>query len=384
MKNILLLIILLIVFSCQFQDNKAKQAEFEERERLLHEKELNLKEKELALKQQEINELKSNQRKDLNNLPELYEKVKSSVYLIYTLNSDGISQGSAFVISKNGIAVSNYHVFKSASEAIAINENGQKFQINELLSYSEELDYVIFRLNSTSDLPFAQIASTLPAVGEKCFAIGNPEGLTQTLSMGLVSSYREGQKIIQTNTEITHGSSGGPLFNSSGEVIGITTMGREQANLNFALNINKIPFSNYITYQEIEDKQALNESKLKSLIGSYYKCVGEQNYDCLLSYFASTMNRFFVHFNVSNEWVINQSKTYNKKFGVISMSYNVRWDTFNVNSLNNGNYQVDYVIDYQLNRINKNKASNFVLQMVAEITPDYKIISIYENIISKE
>lgn len=227
------------------QEKNDKAAELTERERILHEKELSLKEKEIALKQQEINELKSDHRKDLNNLPELYQKVKSSVYLIYTLKSDGISQGSAFVINKEGVAVSNYHVFESASEAIAINENNQKFQINEILSYNKELDYVIFRLNTFTELPFVQIANALPAVGEKCFAVGNPEGLTQTLSMGVISSYRDELKMIQTNTEITHGSSGGPLFNSFGEVIGITTMGRNQANLNFAININRVPTSRY-------------------------------------------------------------------------------------------------------------------------------------------
>jgi len=372
------------MFSCQTQEKNDKAAELAEREKLLHEKELNLKEKEIALKQQEINELKSNQRNDLNNLPELYQKVKSSVYLIYTLKSDGISQGSAFVINKEGVAVSNYHVFESASEAIAINENNQKFQITEILSYNKELDYVLFRLNTFTDLPFVQIASTLPAVGEKCFAVGNPEGLTQTLSMGVISSYRDDLKIIQTNTEITHGSSGGPLFNSFGEVIGITTMGRNQANLNFAININRVPFSRYTGVQTVKNSSSFNQNKVKSLISSYYQCVSDENYDCLEGQFASKMNRFFIHFDVSNEWVINQSRTYNKKFGVISMSYIVRWDTFKMNLLNNGNCQVEYIIDYRLNRINKNKASNFVLQMIAEITPDYKIISIYEDVISKE
>ena len=174
------------------------------------------------------------------------------------------------------------------------------------------------------------------------------------------------------------------MFNSFGEVIGITTMGRNQANLNFAININRVPFSRYTGVQTVKNSSSFNQNKVKSLISSYYQCVSDENYDCLEGYFASKMNRFFIYFDVSNEWVINQSRTYNKKFGVISMSYTVRWDTFKMNLLNNGNCQVEYIIDYRLNRINKNKASNFVLQMIAEITPDYKIISIYEDVISKE
>lgn len=74
-------------------------------------------------------------------------------------------------------------------------------------------------------------------VGEDVFAIGNPKGLEHTLSKGIVSSYRENNTMIQTTTEITHGSSGGPLFNMQGEVIGITTSGVGEANLNFAMNI---------------------------------------------------------------------------------------------------------------------------------------------------
>lgn len=78
-------------------------------------------------------------------------------------------------------------------------------------------------------------------VGEECFTIGNPKGLNQTLSKGIVSGYRDFNKLIQTTTEITHGSSGGPLFNKKGEVIGITTSGLGEANLNFAINIKEIP-----------------------------------------------------------------------------------------------------------------------------------------------
>jgi serine protease Do len=89
-------------------------------------------------------------------------------------------------------------------------------------------------------------ASDLPTIGEDVFAIGNPKGLEQTLSKGIVSGYREANKYIQTTAEITNGSSGGPLFNMAGEVVGITTSGVGEANLNFAIKIQNLRLHNYL------------------------------------------------------------------------------------------------------------------------------------------
>ena len=91
-----------------------------------------------------------------------------------------------------------------------------------------------------------KLAKILPKIGEGVFAIGNPEGLEQTLSNGIISSYREDKTYIQTNTAITHGSSGGPLFNMKGEVIGIISLGKQEGSLFFALSILKIPYSSCI------------------------------------------------------------------------------------------------------------------------------------------
>lgn len=77
------------------------------------------------------------------------------------------------------------------------------------------------------------------------FAIGNPKGLESTLSTGIVSSIRSSDHLIQTTAEITHGSSGGPLFNMKGEVIGITSAGLGEANLNFAVDIRSLNLSGY-------------------------------------------------------------------------------------------------------------------------------------------
>ena len=120
--------------------------------------------------------------------------------------------------------------------------DGKKFKIKEVLEKSKENDYIIFRVNIGSyniTSPIA-VASQSPKIGEDVFAIGNPRGLESTLSNGIISAFRENNNIIQTSTEITHGSSGGPLLNMKGEVIGITTAGLGEANLNFAVNIKSL------------------------------------------------------------------------------------------------------------------------------------------------
>ncbi|MBU4288556.1 MAG: S1C family serine protease, partial [Proteobacteria bacterium] len=77
-------------------------------------------------------------------------------------------------------------------------------------------------------------------VGERVVVIGNPKGLENTVADGLVSAIREvnGTKMLQISAPITHGSSGGAMFNSRGEVVGITSLGLGEANLNFAVAIN--------------------------------------------------------------------------------------------------------------------------------------------------
>jgi serine protease Do len=179
-----------------------------------------------------------------SNLSELYEKNKYAVFLIAVPQSETTyAQGTGFFISSSGIAVSNFHVFADGNqnEAIAKTIDNQQYRIKRIIESNKELDYIVFEVeNDHNDFPYLTIAENQPSVGEDVFAIGNPKGLEHTLSKGIVSSYRENDYLIQTTTEITHGSSGGPLFNMQGDVVGITTSGVGEANLNFAMNIQKL------------------------------------------------------------------------------------------------------------------------------------------------
>jgi tetratricopeptide (TPR) repeat protein len=184
-------------------------------------------------------------------LSELYKQSKNAVFYVITEKYNGEQyQGSGFFISSSGLAISNYHVFKGTQpgKEIIIDEYGNQFKIDKVLEKSEELDYIIFRIKKTSykKFPYLEIANSLPETGEKVFAIGNPAGLEKSLSNGIISGYRElvnsKTDVIQTTTPITHGSSGGPLLDMEGKVIGITTFGimEGEGNLYFAINIKKL------------------------------------------------------------------------------------------------------------------------------------------------
>ncbi|NLY14678.1 MAG: trypsin-like peptidase domain-containing protein [Gammaproteobacteria bacterium] len=188
----------------------------------------------------------SQQTKPLN---ELYNKYKSSVFLIYTSDGSKGYQGTGFFISRNGLAISNYHVFEGTTKGFEVIQtiDEKQFEISEVLDQSKEHDYIIFRVK-IGDYHIANpipIVSHTSQIGDDVFAIGNPEGLANTLSKGIISGYRDSNNRIQTTAEITHGSSGGPLMNMDGEVIGITTSGYGEANLNFAINIKTLNLSRF-------------------------------------------------------------------------------------------------------------------------------------------
>lgn len=176
-----------------------------------------------------------------STLAEMYKQNKHAVFLIAVPQSETTyAQGTGFFITSSGVGISNYHVFEGGDykKAIIKTIDNHQYRVINVLKSNKKLDFIVFEVeNDHYDFPFLNIASKMTNVGEDVFAIGNPKGLEHTLSKGIVSSYRENNTMIQTTTEITHGSSGGPLFNMQGEVIGITTSGVGEANLNFAMNI---------------------------------------------------------------------------------------------------------------------------------------------------
>ena len=177
---------------------------------------------------------------------EIFKKYNSAVFMIYTTDGLGVFQGSGFFISENGVAVSNYHVFKGTavgSEVIKLSD-GRQCKISEVIAKSESEDYILFRIKG--HFVHRPVSHRKNNVGEKVYTIGSPRGLENTFSSGEISQIRD-DNYIQISCPIDHGSSGGVLINAYGEAIGITTGGHDEsgANLNFAKNIKVLNLSNY-------------------------------------------------------------------------------------------------------------------------------------------
>lgn len=173
------------------------------------------------------------QRADIGR--DVYRKSAKSVFVILASSgADALSEGTGFLVA-GGKIVTNYHVVKGGSVridlgAIKVPAKIEKVDIvNDLAVLSVEADI------SSEPLHFV---ATSPAPGDTVYAIGNPEGLEKSISVGIVSGVREmdGRKLIQISSPISHGSSGGPILNSNGEVVavavGILDGGQ---NLNFAI-----------------------------------------------------------------------------------------------------------------------------------------------------
>lgn len=180
------------------------------------------------------------------SLNTLFKKYRSAVFMVYTSDNEKTYQGSGFFINSNGLALSNYHVFKGTQKGSEVieTESGE-YKISKVIEHNEEKDYIIFQVGNLSGNNYLEISNVMPEIGEEVWAISNPRGLSHTLTTGIVSGYRDDQ-YIQMTTEITHGSSGGALMDMNGKVVGITTMGVGEANLNFAVKINEIQLGRFI------------------------------------------------------------------------------------------------------------------------------------------
>lgn len=179
------------------------------------------------------------------DIPVISREANGSIVSIVMSDKDGhpLAQGSGFLVSKNGHIVTNYHVIKNGTSAVVKLPDGAFFAIDGVLASNKDRDVAIIKAHGNNFRPLTLGDSNRLQVGEEVVAIGSPLSLESTVSNGIVSAIRtvedEGGKFVQITAPISPGSSGGPLFNMAGEVVGITTshlIGGQ--NLNFAIPIN--------------------------------------------------------------------------------------------------------------------------------------------------
>ncbi|HCU10885.1 MAG TPA: hypothetical protein DGB72_02035 [Gemmatimonadetes bacterium] len=178
------------------------------------------------------------------DIPRVVASARGTVVLLKTFDRQGhvLALGSGFRIV-GGRYVTNAHVVEGASRVEIFDDTGA------LLGIARSADM----LSTTVDLailpsvgrraPYLSLADVAPAVGEQIIVIGAPEGLTNTVSDGIVSALRrvESRQLLQISAPISPGSSGGPVLNTRGEVVGVSvSILREGQNLNFAVPVSDV------------------------------------------------------------------------------------------------------------------------------------------------
>lgn len=173
---------------------------------------------------------------------DIYARYSRGIVSITTKDKYGkeIGSGSGFILSKDGIIVTNAHVIASAYSAeIKIGDN--VFQDVSLIKNLPNFDIAVLKIDAQGLIPLSIGDSEPLTTGEFIVVLGNPFGFESSVSSGIISAIRSGNnmKLIQMTAPVSSGSSGGPVLNEYGEVIGITTVASFFAqNLNFAVPIN--------------------------------------------------------------------------------------------------------------------------------------------------
>jgi len=182
-------------------------------------------------------------------------KLSQALVLIVTQDEEGkpVTRGSGFfydstspnrprlppgVLFADGDIATALHVFKGASQGyVKMHREGLTYRITEIVAIDKKHDLCVFRAAGTTTEPLTLETGIKSAGGDDIYVGGNPRGLEATISKGIVSALRGEAGLIQLDAAISPGSSGGPVMNNRGHVIGIVTASlTEGQNLNFAVD----------------------------------------------------------------------------------------------------------------------------------------------------
>jgi len=208
--------------------------------------------------------LPKQKEESIESLPSLIKRIKPSTVIIFTYDDKGefLKLGSGFFISQNGDVITNYHVLQGASSAEIKTADEKIYPITYIVAGDEQNDVIRLSVNISSQYVYPlSLSKTIPEVGERIIVYGSPLGLENTVSDGIVSAIRDIPdygRIIQITAPISPGSSGSPVLNMQGEVIGIATFQLvEGQNLNFA-----IPSERIVSLNLKEEKKTFTTEEL--------------------------------------------------------------------------------------------------------------------------
>ena len=235
-------------------------------------------------------------------LPAMIRRVEPSIVVLFTYNREGkfVGQGSGFFVNQEGDVITNYHVLKGASRAEVRMTDGSVYPVNRVIAEDEEGDLIRVSTNTPQNLvrPLL-IRSSFPEVGERIIVMGTPLGLEKTVSDGIVSAVREIPefgKIIQVTAPISPGSSGSPVVNMNGEVIGVVSFFLMPGqNLNFAIPGDRIAKLTPADGKTLSEREEVKEEERLAVAGKFYS-MGQgfllsADYERALPFFVEALRR---------------------------------------------------------------------------------------------
>jgi S1-C subfamily serine protease len=174
------------------------------------------------------------------DLPALIKKIQPAVVTIIGFNAADkvMRMGSGFFVSEGGQLITSRHVLEGVARAEVTLPRGERYPLTTVLAEDQKADLLKLSVTIPGGTPFMKVADIRPQVGEHVLVVGSPLGLEQSVSEGLVSAIRtikDRGEFLQISAPISPGSSGGPVVNRQGQVIGVAAFQVRGQNINFAV-----------------------------------------------------------------------------------------------------------------------------------------------------
>lgn len=310
--------------------------------------------------------------KKKKDLPTIISETKPSVVLIRTFSRDGkqIGTGSGFFITDTGDIISNRHVFYGAHRAEAETTKG-KFPITRVLDQDPDNDLVRLSLGRTGQkFQHLTMSDSMPEVGEKIMVIGNPLGLESTVSDGIVSAKRKFppfDTVIQITCPISPGSSGSPVMNMMGEVIGVATFQMVQGqNLNFAIPVSNVKALKASEGVKLTDADIVSTDLIESMESPFDQgqiLFSRDQYEGAIPYFKKAVEKDPFHAEAFYYLGICYRKTGTTE-AVDAFKKAIEIDPNYVNAY--------YELGVTYNQLNMKKEAIKAFKEVLEISPDHE------------
>lgn len=191
---------------------------------------------------------------------QIYRRAANAVFYLESFDDAGEQQhghASGFFISGDGVAVTNYHALIDTASARITTRDGEVYPVTHILYGSIPDDIIIMQVSKTAEsgrsvsrFPYLELADPSSArVGDPVYSLGAPLGLNDTFASGILSNLNRitgGRPYLQTTAPISSGSSGGPLLDANGRVLGVTSASyAEGQNLNLVTSINAVRTARY-------------------------------------------------------------------------------------------------------------------------------------------